>query len=179
MNNPMIVFFLVPTFPLLWCGLQFHVLGHVPKGSQRVALLTIVICLAVALLFSWGRKKALSNRLHLDMRLNTIATADGEVFTGAFSSDTRFLADLEELQNVIRAVAGRESHSQGRSIMWREAALVRIWPGSSGLTPLELDVVTQSLADEFAELEVLVMDATAEHTNQGAAITAERPYRTA
>jgi hypothetical protein len=179
MNNPLKAFLWLPALPLLWCGLQFHILGHVPKSSQHAALLMLAICLAVALLFSWGRKKALSNRLHLDMRLNTVATADGEVFTGAFSSDTRFLADLEALHNVIRAVAGRESHTQGRSIMWREAALVRIWPGPSGLTPLELDVVTQALADEFAELEVLVMDSTAEQINQGAAITAERPYSTA
>ncbi|WP_410480371.1 hypothetical protein [Pseudomonas sp. DCA-1] len=163
MKDPFKVFLFIPAIPMLWGGMQLHLqyMGWMPQGSLKSTAWLVVFSLVATLLVAWVLKKSSSQqRLTLEMKLNSVETAGGEAFTGAFSSSTRFLADLEEFQKVVQAVACRESRTGGRFMAWREPATVRIWPGPLGITEIELEVVTRALAEEFISLEVEVMRTT-------------------
>lgn len=165
MRDPLKLLLFFPVIPMVWGGLQLHLqyLGWIPQQSLKSIVWIIALSLVMALLVAWVLKKSSSQeRLTLEMKLNSVVTGGGEFFTGAFSSDTRFLADLEEFQNVLHAVAWRDSRNNGCFRAWRERATVKIWPGPLGITEIELEVVTRALAAEFTSLEVKVMGAACE-----------------
>ena len=103
MRDPLKLLLFFPVIPMVWGGLQLHLqyLGWIPQQSLKSIVWIIALSLVMALLVAWVLKKSSSQeRLTLEMKLNSVVTGGGESFTGAFSSDTRFLADLEEFQNV-------------------------------------------------------------------------------
>lgn len=135
MRDPLKLLLFFPVIPMVWGGLQLHLqyLGWIPQQSLKSIVWIIALSLVMALLVAWVLKKSSSQeRLTLEMKLNSVVTGGGESFTGAFSSDTRFLADLEEFQNVLHAVAWRDSRNNGCFRAWRERATVKIWPGPLG-----------------------------------------------
>jgi hypothetical protein len=174
-RDPLKLLLFFPVIPMLWGGLQLQLqyLGWIPQESLKSTVWLIVCSLLMTLLVAWVLKKSSSQeRLTLEMKLNSIVTGGGECFTGAFSSDTRFLADLEEFQDVLHAVAWRDSRNNGRFMAWREPATVQIWPGPLGITEIELEVVTRALAAEFTSLEVEVMEAAPELERLGSTVQA-------
>lgn len=161
MDNFIRVLVMAPLFFLAWCGLSYRVLGYVPDGHVRTAIMVTVLCIASGIYIIWTKRKALRNRVYLDIRPNTIEVVNAELFQGTFSSETSFLVSAEEFQKTLRSVAGRKSHVQGRFLSLRESAYVRIWPGQMEITDLELEALAQALNEEFIdwEIEVITSDA--------------------
>lgn len=151
------VLLIVPLFYISWCVLQYVIHGSVPDGSVRTAIIVTALSLAFSALFAWIKRSALSNRLYLHIKPNSIEVESAEVFRGEFSSETRFLASPEEFQKTLHAVAVRKSHVQGRFMFARESAYVRIWPGVVGITELELGALSDAISDEFIEFEIEVV----------------------
>lgn len=111
-------------------------------------------------IFVWlvlSKRKAIRNRLHLNIRPNVIEIEGGEKFRGEFSSETRLLISTDAFRTALESVVLRDSYTRGRFVFAREAAYVRIWPGAIGISDLEADAIHMALAEEFVELEVEVL----------------------
>jgi hypothetical protein len=114
-------------------------------------------------IFVWlvlSNRKAARNRLYLNVKPNVIEIEGAEYFSGEFSSGSRFLINSEAFQKTLVALVLRKSYTRGRFVFAREAAYVRIWPGTVGVTELEIEAIYKLLADEFIELEVEVVENT-------------------
>lgn len=111
-------------------------------------------------LFVWlvlSKRKAIRNQLYLNIRPNEIEIEGAEKFNGEYSSESRFLISTDAFQKALESVVLRESYTHGRFMFAREAAYVRIWPGSLGITDFETEAIYKVLAEEFVELEVEVV----------------------
>ena len=119
----------------------------------------LAICTAGSAYMSRSKRKAIQRRAQLTLKHNAIELQSGEIFAGSFSSESRLLVDREELRKVVHAVASRQSYTRGRFASLREAAHVRIYPGASGITDLEIEAVYQTLMEEFIDVEIVVAEA--------------------
>lgn len=119
----------------------------------------IAILTAGSVYLSRSKRKAIQSRAKLTLKHNAIEVEGAEIFAGSFSSDSRLLVDREELRKVVQAVAGRQSYTRGRFASLREAAYVRIYPGATGVTDLEVEAVYQTLMEEFIDVEIEVAEA--------------------
>lgn len=171
-NSLIRVLVLAPLFYIGWCGLSYTQLGYVPEGNLRTAFFVTMFCVATGAWLFWLKRKVVQNRVYLHVKPNIIEIESAEIFNGEFSSETRFLVSTEAFQKTLRDVAGRESHTKGRFMSPRESAYVRIWPGALGITELELEAIEQALAEEFIELEVMVMMSHSGQDSQETAIKA-------
>ncbi len=163
---------MAPLFFIGWCGLSYMWLGFVPEGNLRTAILVTVSCAAIGAWLLWAERKAVRNRVYLHVKPNSIEVESAELFSGDFSSQTRFLTSTEEFQKTLRAVVVRKSYTKDRFMFARESAYVRIWPGDLGITELELEAIEQALTEEFIELEIEVMESTLRKGSQDTAIKA-------
>lgn len=118
----------------------------------------LAICGAGCAFLTCTKRRAIQGRARLTLKRNVIEVEGGEIFAGSFSSESRLVVNREELRKVVHAVAGRRSHTRGRFASLREAAHVRICPGASGVTDLELEAVYQTLIEEFIDVEMEVAE---------------------
>ncbi|MGO3543711.1 hypothetical protein ACTXN4_09635 [Pseudomonas helleri] len=171
-NSLIGVLVMAPLFFMGWCGLSYMWLGFVPEGNLRTSVLVTASCVVIGAWFVWTKRKAVRNRVYLHVKPNIIEVESAELFSGEFSSETRFLVSTEAFQKTLQAVVVRESYTQGRFMFPRESAYVRIWPGALGVTELELEAIEQALTEEFIELEIEVMERTPGHGSHDTAIKA-------
>lgn len=171
-NNLIRVLVMAPLYFMGWCGLSYMWLGFVPEGNLRTAVLVTASCVVIGAWLVWTKRKAVRNRVYLHVKPNIIEVESAELFSGEFSSETRFLVSTEAFQKTLQAVVVRKSYTQGRFMFPRESAYVRIWPGALGVTELELEAIEQALTEEFIELEIEVMESTPGQGSQDTAIKA-------
>lgn len=171
-NKLIRVLVMAPLVPVGFCGFSYTSLGYVPEGSLRSAIVLTASCAVIAALLVWTGRRAVRNRVYLHVKPNKIEVESAELFSGDFSSSTRFIVSAEAFQKTLQSVTERKSYTQGRFMSPRESAYVRIWPGDLGITELELDAIEQVLVKEFIELEIEVMDDPIGQGNQDTAIKA-------
>lgn len=158
MKNLIAVCFGGPVLFSGWCGLSYLTLGTVaPETLYKLGFFTVVCWGAGASLIRFHRK-AVSERVYLDVKLNVIEVADGEHFTAPFSSNSRFLADVDQFEKVVRAAANRRTHMRDRFMASRQSAHVRLWTGDLGITQLEYEAIAGVLEGEFIDPEIDVVE---------------------
>jgi hypothetical protein len=147
-----------------WCCLSFLWRGYVPKEIFWPVTVCTASCMAICTWLILFTRKAVRNRVYLNVKPNVIEIEGAEHFSGKFSSDLRFIISSDAFQKTLVDVVLRESYTRGRFMFPREAAYVRIWPGVTGITDLEVEAINKALAEEFVEFEVeIVKDADAQH----------------
>lgn len=97
-------------------------------------------------------------KIVLDVRPNEITVVGEQDFQFGYSAHGRFVADGELLEKAFDSVAGRLSLNRGKFMSLKETPLVRIWPGESGITQLELDAICHAVHAHFIEPEFEVME---------------------
>lgn len=147
-----------------WCCLSFLWRGYIPKEFFWPVTICNASCMAGCAWLILLPRKAVRNRVYLNVKPNVIEVEGAEHFSGEFSTDSRFLVSSDAFRKTLVAVILRESYTRGRFKFLREAAYVRIWPGVIGITDLEVEAINKTLAEEFVEFEVeIVKDADAQH----------------
>ena len=113
---------------------------------------------AVGVYFVRAHRQIVANPVILDVRPNLISAGPNDYFAVEFSSATHFIASAELFEEAVSAMANRESHMKGRFFAPRESAHVRVWPGTNGLTPLELGEIAAAVRAEFVDPKFEVME---------------------
>lgn len=120
--------------------------------------LRFIVTTGIALaLYALGCRER-SKTVVLDVRPNEIGVEGEGTFAFAFSAHGRFVTDVELLEKAFDSVAGRLGASGGKFMYLKETPHVRIWPGESGITKLELDAVANAVRAYFNEPEFELME---------------------
>lgn len=143
-----------PLVFIVWCCLSFLWRGYVPDKILWLVTLVTASCMSIFVWLVLSNRKAVRNRVYLNVKPNVIEIEGAEHFSGEFSSDSRFLISTDAFQKTLVAVVLRKSYTRGRFMSAREAAYVRIWPGNIGITDLEIGAIYKALDEEFIELEI-------------------------
>ncbi|NVL49889.1 hypothetical protein F2S72_09065 [Pseudomonas syringae pv. actinidiae] len=116
-----------------------------------------IASVAIAAAIYTTSHRAADMRVELDVRPNEISVQGGKVFPSAFSQNGRFVVDTALLDGACSEVAAR-SDTKGKLLALKETAHVRIWPGETGITPLELEAVTYAFSLHFVNTQFEVME---------------------
>lgn len=155
------LFGMLVTAPLVfigWCCLSFLWRGYVPEDMFWSVTLFTGSCISISVWLALSNRKAIQNRLYLNIRPNVVEIEGAESFSGDYSSESRFLISTEAFRKTLESVVLRKSYTHGRFMFPREAAYVRIWPGAVGITDLETEAICKTLEEEFIALVVEVVD---------------------
>ncbi|QHF00485.1 hypothetical protein PMA4326_028630 (plasmid) [Pseudomonas syringae pv. maculicola str. ES4326] len=149
--------FAAPLVFIGWCCLSFLWRGYVPGDLFWSVTLSTASCMSIFVWLVLSKRKAIRNRLYLNIRPNLVEIEGDEKFRGEFSSETSFLISTDAFRETLNSIVTRDSYTRGRFVFAREAAYVRIWPGNIGISDLEAEAIHNALAEEFFELEVKVV----------------------
>ena len=151
MNQPpYTVLIMAPVFSIgaIWLlyssGME---LGYIPIYT---ALLTLGGW-GGALFYWYARRKAVANRISLDIRPNSGQVVDGPVFYQQFSTPTHFLSDPVAFSKLITDVVHRPAISKGRFMYARESVHVRLHTGDITLTSVEADRIMEIVETYFID----------------------------
>ncbi|HDS1721707.1 hypothetical protein NPS53_09355 [Pseudomonas putida] len=114
----------------------------------------ISVALAVRLLGNMATQKTVV----LDVSPNQIRVQNGPVYDFNYSAHGRFVTDAESLDKAFFSVSSRPCAGGGKILALKETAHVRIWPGDTGITELELDALANTVRLHFLEPEFEVME---------------------